>query len=73
MRLLAIALFALPLFAVHSQFSMTPASGNVIGGTAVTITGDLLPHDYKVYFDGNEALAVTRPTRTRSSPSCRRT
>jgi IPT/TIG domain len=60
MRLLAIALFALPVFAQHSQFSMTPASGNVIGGTVVTITGDLLPHNYDVYFDFNRALAVTR-------------
>jgi hypothetical protein len=59
MRLLLATLLALPLFA-QTPYSISPSQGNVIGGELVTIKGDLLPHDYEVYFDYTRSTFTTR-------------
>src|SRR6185295_2169147 len=59
MKLPLATLLALPLFA-QPPYSISPSQGNVIGGEVVTIKGDLIPHDYEVYFDYTRALFTTR-------------
>ena len=58
-NLLFFLILSSPL-AAQVPLSIAPAEGNVMGGTTVTIRGELLPHEYTVYFDSVRALSATR-------------